>query len=117
MNDIVENALYAEIDRLRERVRELEDRLLDVVRGNFTQICSFCGFEAKSPNGWAELQEHIHSCPVHPLAISRAQNSRLKAELAEARDTAKKYGARLRCHGYTTKDLAAALKAGEGSCQ
>ena len=29
------------------------------------------------------------------------------------RDTAKKYGARLRCHGYTTKDLAAALKAGE----
>ena len=25
MNDIVENALYAEIDRLRARVKELED--------------------------------------------------------------------------------------------
>ena len=81
----MENEITKEIDRLRERVKELEEKLLDVVRGNFPQICSFCGFEAKPPNGWAELQEHIHSCPVHPLAISRAQNSRLKAELADAR--------------------------------
>lgn len=51
---------------------ELEDRILRIVRGDFAQICSYCGWESKG-SGWEELQEHIKTCSKHPLSKVRRQ--------------------------------------------
>ena len=103
----MENDITREIDRLRRRVRE-QDAVYDSLSVSFddlkqkyhdlADVSYFKNASLAAANQWAEAL--------------RKEVDRLKAELAEARDTAKKYGARLRCHGYTTKDLAAALKAG-----
>ena len=116
----MENDWTKEIDRLRERVRELEAadynaRLALLL--NHGHSCAYtddgelqCG-ECR-PN-WDYKKLPIKTLIFQLVGLAQERENRLKAELSEARDTAKKYGARLRCHGYTTKDLAAALKAGE----
>jgi predicted RNase H-like nuclease (RuvC/YqgF family) len=73
----INQATYADghIDECRER------KLLDVVRGQFTQICSYCGEEMHQPNGWNELQAHIKMCPKHPLTRARDQIAALTADL------------------------------------
>lgn len=56
------------ITHLQEQLRASNEQLLRVVRGDFGQICSYCGWEAR-PEGatWDELQAHIKVCPEHPL--------------------------------------------------
>jgi hypothetical protein len=54
-----------------------------IVRGQFAQICSACGYEVPAgESSWERLQEHVESCPKHPLGKALAEN----AELREAYD-------------------------------
>jgi len=59
----------ATVERLVQERDGLKAQVLRVVRGEFTQICSYCGWEAP-PEGaqWEELQAHIKICPTHPAA-------------------------------------------------
>ena len=50
-----------------------------VVRGEFMQICSYCGFETKKGE-WEELQEHIKICDKHPLPKAKARINELEEE-------------------------------------
>jgi SMC interacting uncharacterized protein involved in chromosome segregation len=54
------------IEELKERIKELEDKILRMIRGDFNQICSYCGWESKVGE-WEELQTHLKECPSHPL--------------------------------------------------
>lgn len=63
---------------LRDRVEKLAVEKLEIVRGQFTQICSYCGFEAPPPNGWSELQAHIRTCEKHPMRALEAEVERMK---------------------------------------
>ena len=56
----------AKIKKLGDRVEELEDRILRMVRGEFKQICSYCGWESMEGQ-WEELKNHLKECPKHPL--------------------------------------------------
>ena len=61
----------AEVALAEERAR--------VVRGEFMQICSYCGFETKKGE-WEELQEHIKICDKHPLPKAKARINELEEE-------------------------------------
>ena len=65
---------YADLER---RLAEAEEKTLAVVRGEFTQICSYCGFEAPPPNGWTELEDHIKGCEKHPLVKALKERTEL----------------------------------------
>lgn len=73
--------LKAKLDRshLYRNSSYWQEKAMAVLRGEFTQCCSYCGFEAQPPNGWEELQKHIEECPEHPLPKLRA-----RLEAAEA---------------------------------
>jgi len=66
------------VEQLSERIKELEEKIKEVVRGNFKQICSYCGWECPPSNGWEELQEHIKVCEKHPLRQSEARVKELE---------------------------------------
>lgn len=51
---------------------EANDKALHVVRGQFKQICSYCGWESDE-GGWDDLQAHIKVCPEHPVSALSAQ--------------------------------------------
>jgi hypothetical protein len=55
-----------------------KDREMEIVRGNFGQICSYCGDNKE--RSWGELQEHIRVCPKHPLAAALRQLSEVERE-------------------------------------
>ncbi|MEN6440516.1 MAG: hypothetical protein ABFD97_18230 [Syntrophobacter sp.] len=95
-------ALREEVERLKEqnsRSHIQKDRdywhkkAMDMLHGNFTQCCSYCGFEAQPPNGWEELQKHIEECPEHPLPKLRARVTELEGLVANARIFLKGCGA------------------------
>jgi len=51
-----------------EKIAKLEEQVLRVVRGEFSQICCYCGWEAPAGGAsWDELQAHIHQCKEHPV--------------------------------------------------
>ena len=70
--------LYAATPDTERQLAEAHEKVLRVVRGEFTQICSYCGWEAPTGGAsWEELQVHICSCKEHPVF-------RLNKQLAEA---------------------------------
>jgi hypothetical protein len=62
------------------RLSEVEAMKLEIVRGNFGQICSYCGDNKE--RSWGELQEHIRVCPKHPLATALRQLAVVERERA-----------------------------------
>ena len=71
-------ACAAEIERLTVELADATDKMLRVLRGNITQICSYCGWEAKQPGAtWEELQKHITMCEKHPLTRALKDRSAL----------------------------------------
>lgn len=73
--------LVGEIEMLKERLAardaelaEAKQQVLRVVRGEFGQICSYCGWEGKDGgSSWDELQAHVKVCPSHPLREAEAR--------------------------------------------
>lgn len=85
-------ALEGENAELKERIaeiiamnEELEAKVLRVVRGNFAQICGYCGWES-ADGGWEELQAHIKTCPNHPVTMLTQQLDELARENIAYRD-------------------------------
>lgn len=67
------------IGDLKDQIKELTEQNLRIVRREFTQICSYCGWESKG-EGWEELQAHLKVCNKHPLP--RALNALTVAKQA-----------------------------------
>ena len=96
--DLEHNVLFAlgdwidDHNVLTTRLDAAEARVLRVMRGEFGQICSFCGWEASAGGGaWEDLQAHIKVCPSHPLRAAETtcqslleQSSRWEAQALEA---------------------------------
>ena len=82
-NPVVREA-FDRICALARRAEEAEGRVLEVVRGEFTQICSYCGKECQPPNGWEELQEHIKVCERHPLREAEREAAGLREAMEDA---------------------------------
>ena len=72
----IENGDWVKADEADEALAEERAR---VVRGEFMQICSYCGFETKKGE-WEELQEHIKICDKHPLPKAKARINELEEE-------------------------------------
>ena len=63
----------------QKRIKELEEQVLRMIRGDFKQICSYCGWESKMGD-WEALENHVREeCFSHPL---RQANARIR-ELGE----------------------------------
>ena len=63
---------------MAERVR--------IIRGEFTQICSYCGEEMTKPSQWEKLQDHIQKCDKHPLVEARQKIWHMEAEINALRE-------------------------------
>lgn len=76
----IDEALHPEVE-VETRVAELEAKVLRIVRREFGQICSHCGFEAPAGNeSWKVLMDHIKECPVHPLREAESRAASLQEE-------------------------------------
>jgi hypothetical protein len=76
------NTLLALLRERDEEIARLGEQNAKIIRGEFTQICSYCGtFEAAPPNGWKELQTHVQECQAHPLFQARQEIARLREAL------------------------------------
>jgi hypothetical protein len=75
-----------QIAQLQAEIVRLQDQVFRAVRGDFGQICDYCGWESNRKGAaWKELQKHIRQCPAHPLTAmtadrDRERGLRLKAE-------------------------------------
>lgn len=68
------------------------DKALRVLRGQFTQICSYCGWEANREGAqWTDLQSHIKQCEHHPLVKAESINRRMVELMKEATDELREY--------------------------
>jgi hypothetical protein len=53
-----------------------------IVRGQFAQICSACGYEVPAgESSWETLQAHVETCEKHPVYKLIAENKRLREAL------------------------------------
>ena len=92
--------LRSAIGELSQENESMKAQVIKVVRGQFSQICSYCGWEAlASGASWDELQVHIKVCPKHPLTKAIAENANLQQEnqilieeLKEARAESGRFG-------------------------
>ena len=81
------NQVYVlKIDQLAALEAAVKAEATRIIKGNFTQICSYCGEEMLPPNGWNELQAHIQICPQHPLKKANEQIAALTAERDRLRE-------------------------------
>jgi hypothetical protein len=79
--------LKAQLESLADELVSEKEKNLRIVRGEFGQICSHCGWESPTEGAsWEELQEHINTCEKHPLFALRAERDALELELAAARE-------------------------------
>jgi hypothetical protein len=68
--------------RVITELEAAEARVLRVVRGEFTQICSYCGWEgAADGEQWEGLQAHVAICPAHPMRQVEARVRELETAL------------------------------------
>jgi len=67
----------ASVDALYKELAAAREKVLRVVRAEFAQICSYCGWES-ADGEWEELQDHIHNCQHHPIAKLEADNAALR---------------------------------------
>jgi len=65
------------ISKLQIELEAEREKVLRAVRGEFTQVCSYCGWEAPPPSGWEKLEKHIQECPKHPLVKEREKVKKL----------------------------------------
>ena len=65
---------------LLSRIKELEDQVLRMIRGEFKQICCYCGWESKEGQ-WEELQAHLKECTQHPLKQALDRIKELEGDL------------------------------------
>ena len=77
--------------KLAHMYEKAEVEKLEIVRGNFGQICSYCGDNKE--RSWDELQEHIRVCPKHPLAEALRQLSEVEREMDRYKDVATRQAA------------------------
>ena len=71
--DTIVKALQ-DYEQLEAKIAELEEQNLRLLRGEFGQICSYCGWETPaSGSSWGELQVHIRMCPKHPVSKLQSQ--------------------------------------------
>lgn len=60
------------IASMQQKIEVLEDKVLRIVRGDFNQICSYCGWESMGDDPtWEQLQRHIQNCKLHPATKAR----------------------------------------------
>lgn len=78
-----------DVDRLFAELDEAHKKAMDMLHGNFTQCCSYCGWEAPPPNGWEELQGHIKVCPQHPLRQAEAALDEARGRIYPCADCGK----------------------------
>jgi len=71
------------IDNLLSRLKELENQILRMIRGEFKQICCYCGWESQEGE-WGELETHIKECPFHPLGKAEARVKELEEGIEKA---------------------------------
>jgi hypothetical protein len=63
---------------------ELIAEKIRLARGDYGQICGYCGWETKPAGAtWEELQDHIANCPEHPLHKAKEQFAATERKLAE----------------------------------
>lgn len=69
--------------KLAEKDAELVAEKIRIARGEYGQICGFCGWETK-PEGasWEELEAHILTCSEHPAAALQKKLSEANARNA-----------------------------------
>ena len=96
------------IERLESsdyEVNRLQEQNLRILRGEFTQICSYCGFEfpAEGEYSWEDLQAHILVCPHHPvgklttaLEQSQSDHDKCYGELVRVRHSERRMESQLR---------------------
>jgi len=58
--------LESENQLLKERIKQLGEDVLRIIRKEFKQICCYCGWESEEGQ-WEELQAHLRECKQHPL--------------------------------------------------
>jgi len=81
------NQVYVlKIDQLAALEAAVKAEATRIIKGNFTQICSYCGEEMLPPNGWNELQAHIQICPQHPLKKANEQIAALAEKDARIKE-------------------------------
>lgn len=68
---------------LEAKVKELEEKVLRIIRGEFKQICCYCGWESKEGQ-WEELQAHLRECKQHPLCQALEHIKELEEREREA---------------------------------
>lgn len=74
---------------LQEEFAQVTDQVLRVVRGEFAQICSYCGWEANRDGAtWEELQAHIQECKEHPIFKLKEELARYKGHVELLRNAA-----------------------------
>jgi hypothetical protein len=66
------STLLSLLSEKEKKIEELENRILRMIRGEFKQICSHCGYETEKGE-WEELQKHLKECPKHPLRQAEAR--------------------------------------------
>lgn len=65
------------VHKTSEALAKEREKTLRIVRGEFGQFCSYCGWESSSEGAsWGELQAHINNCTAHPLFALRARKSK-----------------------------------------
>jgi hypothetical protein len=53
-----------------KKIEKLEEQNIRIVRREFGQICSYCGWETEASGAsWEALQEHIQHCKKHPVYL------------------------------------------------
>jgi len=71
------------IRTLLSRIKELEEQVLRMIRGDFKQICSYCGWESKMGD-WKALENHVREeCFSHPLRQANARIRELEEGIKE----------------------------------
>jgi hypothetical protein len=67
------------MEKIKITLEELQAQNLRIVRSDFGQICSYCGWETEpSGTSWHALQEHIQHCKKHPVYQLKKENGKLR---------------------------------------
>ena len=111
-SDATEHRCFpTELNQLRTELAAAREDKLRIVRGEFAQICSYCGWES-ADGGWDELQAHIHNCEKHPVFLLTHELAAARKEIARLRVLHEEMVCHLdytqKCLGVADQDLTAA---------
>lgn len=78
------DALERDLAAAQKECEELREVNLKLLRSEFPQMCSSCGWIAPQGNrAWSELQAHVRVCPKHVMREVEQERDQLRAEVAE----------------------------------